>query len=408
MAEGGRDLDEDIHDDYDVFEPGDDMRESIPRRQSLMGELIKPKVRSFYESLGQEPPDIIDPNEFELDARNHLFFRTDGDPVQLTTKPDPTKFLKRSTLKQRLSINEQNRLGIRAASNPDPDLRSQAISKLQNTLADIPDAQYIPLQDLSQSAQEISEQLEETILGDDDQTALKTIDDSPLPMREIMGLNERLQSIRGELTNNLAKLSELDEHIEKEKVKLATADDGNLGQYVKDRILQHLNELQEERATRLEVLSENRHQLRTQINRIRETIHTLLYENTTLLERIQTLFREQGITIASILTAIGFAISTLVYALTGSGAAGSGGGGASGGGGGGSESKSWVRKQFEHLQNLLKKLADKVVDALPGIIGSVVSWILSTAGKVIGYVGEHLWIAAIGLGVLLLRKVKIN
>ena len=36
-------------------------------------------------------------------------------------------------------------------------------------------------------------------------------------------------------------------------------------------------------------------------------------------ERIRTLFREQGITIASILTAVGMAISTLVLALTGGG-----------------------------------------------------------------------------------------
>ena len=38
---------------------------------------------------------------------------------------------------------------------------------------------------------------------------------------------------------------------------------------------------------------------------------------TPLTERIRTLFREQGITNASILTAIGMAISTLVLALTG-------------------------------------------------------------------------------------------
>ena len=43
------------------------------------------------------------------------------------------------------------------------------------------------------------------------------------------------------------------------------------------------------------------------------------FAGTTLAERIRTLFREQGITIASILTAIGMAISTLVLALTGGG-----------------------------------------------------------------------------------------
>ena len=80
-----------------------------------------------------------------------------------------------------------------------------------------------------------------------------------------------------------------------------------------------LSDIELERQARLEAFSTNRATLRSQINRIRETFRRLLHEDTTLAERIRTLFREQGITIASILTAIGMAISTLVLALTGGG-----------------------------------------------------------------------------------------
>ena len=53
----------------------------------------------------------------------------------------------------------------------------------------------------------------------------------------------------------------------------------------------------------------------------------MLDKDTSLGEKIRTLFREQGITIASILTAIGMAIGVLVEALLpGSAAATSGGG----------------------------------------------------------------------------------
>ena len=52
-------------------------------------------------------------------------------------------------------------------------------------------------------------------------------------------------------------------------------------------------------------------------------------KDTSLAEKIRTLFREQGITIASILTAIGMAIGVLVEALLPSG-----GGGASAASGG--------------------------------------------------------------------------
>ena len=55
-----------------------------------------------------------------------------------------------------------------------------------------------------------------------------------------------------------------------------------------------------------------------QINQIKELITKFLDKETgTLGERIRTLFKEQGITIVSILTAVGMAIGVLVEALLG-------------------------------------------------------------------------------------------
>ena len=55
-----------------------------------------------------------------------------------------------------------------------------------------------------------------------------------------------------------------------------------------------------------------------QINQIRESITKFLNkEMGTLGERIRTLFKEQGITIVSILTAVGMAIGVLIEALLG-------------------------------------------------------------------------------------------
>ena len=55
-----------------------------------------------------------------------------------------------------------------------------------------------------------------------------------------------------------------------------------------------------------------------QINQIREPITKFLdKEMGTLDERIRTLFKEQGITIVSILTAVGMAIGVLIEALLG-------------------------------------------------------------------------------------------
>ena len=80
-----------------------------------------------------------------------------------------------------------------------------------------------------------------------------------------------------------------------------------------------LSDIKTERESRLEAVSANRAALRSRINRICETFRRILHEDTTLAERIRTLFRKQGMTIVSILTAVGMAISTLVLALTGGG-----------------------------------------------------------------------------------------
>ena len=68
--------------------------------------------------------------------------------------------------------------------------------------------------------------------------------------------------------------------------------------------------------------------LKNQIASFHETIAKVSDSNTSLAEKIRTLSREQGITIASILTAIGMAIGVLVEALLfgGGGAAAASGG----------------------------------------------------------------------------------
>ncbi|MCG7981009.1 MAG: hypothetical protein N0E58_23160, partial [Candidatus Thiodiazotropha endolucinida] len=101
---------------------------------------------------------------------------------------------------------------------------------------------------------------------------------------------------------------------------MTETEDTEIKQEIRDRIRNlesELSDIEIERQSRLEALSANREALRSQISRIRETFRRLLHEDKTLAERIRTLFREQGITIVSILTAIGMAISTLVLALTG-------------------------------------------------------------------------------------------
>ena len=83
----------------------------------------------------------------------------------------------------------------------------------------------------------------------------------------------------------------------------------------------------------------------------------MLDKDTSSGEKIRTLFREQGITIASILTAIRMAIGVLVEALL-PGASGGDGGVISGGGGKPLPKdekglKEWIRNKLKALASLL-------------------------------------------------------
>ena len=68
----------------------------------------------------------------------------------------------------------------------------------------------MPLEDLPKAATDIKRNLKEvvSIIRQDGETQTEG-----LPLRELLALDKALQTTRGELVNNLAKLSELDEEI---------------------------------------------------------------------------------------------------------------------------------------------------------------------------------------------------
>ena len=97
---------------------------------------------------------------------------------------------------------------------------------------------------------------------------------------------------------------------------------------MREDITKRIEALNDELSTRQESIDLLKGRLMSQITSFHETIAKVLDKDTSLSEKIRTLFREQGITIASILTAIGMAIGVLVEALLlGGGAAAESGGG---------------------------------------------------------------------------------
>ena len=163
---------------------------------------------------------------------------------------------------------------------------------------------------------------------------------------------------------------------------------------MKEDITKRINALNDELVTRQESINLLKSRLKNQITSFKEMIAKVLDKDTSLAEKIRTLFREQGITIASILTAIGMAIRVLVEALL------PGGGGAAVASGGEPPNKDekglkeWVRSKLKALASLLGRLGIKAAEALPGIIGGIISWILNRAKNIVGWVNKTygLWL----------------
>ena len=196
-----------------------------------------------------------------------------------------------------------------------------------------------------------------------------------LSLRELEGLDKELRTISGSLRSAIAKSIAKQVYIDKENRKLEEmANDETYSDEQREEVRARLQRFQDEQKAINEQIRILKGRYSNQMYQIRESIVKFLDKETgTLGERIRTLFKEQGITIVSILTALGMALGVLIEALLGgpnastptsqSTTTSDKKGGA----------REWIKNKLKALLQLLAKLADKVLASLPGIIGSILS-----------------------------------
>ena len=131
----------------------------------------------------------------------------------------------------------------------------------------------------------------------------------------------------------MSKRIKLEGCIKHEEKKLNEIQDPTYSDDQRKMVEDRIKKLRDELDMRNEEINILKGEASKQINQIRDSITKFLDNKTgTLGERIRTLFRQQGITIASILTAVRITIGVLIEALlpggggTGSASAASGGG----------------------------------------------------------------------------------
>ena len=225
-----------------------------------------------------------------------------------------------------------------------------------------------------------------------------------LTLRELEGLDKELRMISGSLRSAIAKSIAKQVDIDKENRKLEEmVNDETYSDEQREEVRARLQRFQDEQKIISDQIRILKGRYPDQIYQIRESIMKFLDKETgTLGERIRTLLKEQGITIVSILTALGMTLGALIEALLGgpsttstptpqSTTTSDKKGGA----------REWIKNKLKALSQLLGKLADKALASLPGIIGSIISWILNRAKEVIGWLSQNLWALITGIGVLI-------
>ena len=167
------------------------------------------------------------------------------------------------------------------------------LSKTEEELpsaSDIGRASDIELQDLMGKAIAANEDLIREISSDRGTQIGEDDPDMPT-MREVVGLDKQLRSIRGSLKVEAAKKVELEQHIEREKAKLSQIannleyDDG-----IRDDIRNRIKRLNADLKARQESINVLKGRLTNQITSFRETIAKVLDKDATLGEQIRMLF----------------------------------------------------------------------------------------------------------------------
>ena len=216
--------------------------------------------------------------------------------------------------------------------NDNLDERSKAISTT--------DAEAIEMIEIT------SKDIDTTVKGVEQDTSFIKPDDKDklLPLRELEGLDKQLRTVKGSLKVATAKCVDLKARIEYEERKLNEIQDPSYSDDQRNMIEDRIKKLRDELNERNEEINVLKDEASEQINQIRGSITKFLDKEIGALGvRIKILFKEQGVTIMSILTAVGMAIGFLIEAILGGPSVSTTPGGTSGGDGKDGGAREWIK-----------------------------------------------------------------
>ena len=343
----------------------DEVRNDI---EELVANQIYDKLTNMFnnarERFGIENGTPIEPlreyNNFKLDDDGSLTFvykskskRTVIDLGNINNRIKPPSEL------QRLSVAKLKMMGFTDITDEDTHpyrtkykVAREKVIKLDENL----DKRSKAIESSSTTNTEAVEMIEVTS-KDIDRTVKGVEQDTPfiehsekdklLPLKELEGLDKQLRTIKGSLKVAIAKRIDLEGRIKLEERKLNEIQDPKYSDDQRDMIEGRINKLRGELTERNKEIDILKGEASEQIIQIRESITKFLDKETgTLGERIRTLFKEQGITIVSILTAVGMTIGILIEALLGGPSTSTPTSGGTSGGDKKGRAREWIKNEL--------------------------------------------------------------
>ena len=249
-----------------TWEPDRGEQETSFRGESQRTKLMKDYVRDLYKKLSENIGET--PEEFHYDyfkfEDGELYYR--GSRKTLTTEG---KLKSVGMLADILGKNRLRRLGFNIPVGRITARQAVMLNKAAEELpseSDITKADDTELQEIVEKASGIISEIK------DIQTDTEDLFEHPL--RELLGLDKQLRTIRGSLKVEVAKKVELEEHIAKERRKLEEFREypGEYDDAMKEEITKRIDALNDELATRQESIDLLKGRLKNQITSFKETI----------------------------------------------------------------------------------------------------------------------------------------
>ena len=212
-------------------------------------------------------------------------------------------------------------------------------------------------------------------------------------LRELRGLRKAGDNLAAVKEENDRQIAQLEFRVRDLDTELTLATEENID--IRERLMREKNEVEDQLILEKHKVWQINKERESNLQRIKNIITDVLKQPNSkipLRERLKLLFKVEGITIAAILAAVIMTFSTIGLAISNS-----------------MKGKTTptppsptptppspsipdrISEGLKKFAEWLKELAKKSAAALPGIIGSIVSFIFKATGAVVGFLAEHVF-----------------